>query len=289
MQSRAVIFAEMGKPLLVEQVDYDDEVAPGHALVRNFASGVCHSQLHALHGHTNPTLPMVLGHESTGEVVAVGDGVDHVAPGDKVLVGWLPRNPQPGAGRTVSSAPVRWRGEDLNGHAGIFTWSEHTVANAEFVLKVPNDTPNEVTSIIGCAVMTGSGAVTNSLNVQKGESCAVYGVGGVGLCAIAALAVREADTIIAVDLSDEKLEFAKHFGANVLINARRGQPGRGDPAHHRRRGGLRHRRDRRAGDDGPDHRLREALAVGRAARRGRRDHRIRHRAPGDLDAGDAAG
>ena len=103
MQSRAVIFAEMGKPLLVEQVDYDDEVAPGHALVRNFASGVCHSQLHALHGHTNPTLPMVLGHESTGEVVAVGDGVDHVAPGDKVLVGWLPRNPQPGAGRTVSS------------------------------------------------------------------------------------------------------------------------------------------------------------------------------------------
>ena len=92
------------------------------------------------------------------------------------------------------------------------------------MLKVPNDTPNEVTSIIGCAVMTGSGAVTNSLNVQKGESCAVYGVGGVGLCAIAALAVREADPIIAVDLSDEKLEFAKHFGANVLINAREVNP-----------------------------------------------------------------
>ncbi len=224
MQSRTVIFAEMGKPLLVEQVDYDDEVAPGHALVRNFASGVCHSQLHALHGHTNPTFPTVLGHESTGEVVAVGDGVDHIVPGDKVLVGWLPRNPQPGTGRTVSTAPVRWKGEDLNGHAGIYTWSEHTVCNAEFVLKVPDDTPNEVTSIIGCAVMTGSGAVTNSLNVQKGESCAVYGVGGVGLCAIAAAAVRDADPIIAVDLSDEKLEFAKHFGANVLINAREVDP-----------------------------------------------------------------
>ena len=220
MQSRAVIFAEMGKPLRVENVDYDDEVAPGHALVRNFASGVCHSQLHTLHGHTKPTLPGVLGHESTGEVVAVGEGVSHLQPGDKVLVGWLPRNPQPGAGRTVSTAPVRWHGEDLNGHPGIYTWSEHTLANAEFVLKVPDDTPNEVTSIIGCAVMTGSGCVTNSLDVQKGESAAVYGVGGVGLCAIAALAIRDADPIIAVDLSDEKLDFAKQFGANVLINAR---------------------------------------------------------------------
>ena len=141
-----------------------------------------------------------------------------------MLVGWLPRNPQPGAGRTLSTAPVLWNGEDLNGHPGIYTWSEHTLANAEFMLKVPDDTPNEVTSIIGCAVMTGSGAVTNSLDVQKGESCAVFGVGGVGLCAIAALAVREADPIIAVDLSNEKLDFAKQFGANVLINAREVDP-----------------------------------------------------------------
>ena len=92
------------------------------------------------------------------------------------------------------------------------------------MLKVPDDTPNEVTSIIGCAVMTGSGCVTNSLDVQKGESAAVYGVGGVGLCAIAALAIRDADPIIAVDLSDEKLDFAKQFGANVLINAREVDP-----------------------------------------------------------------
>ena len=224
MQSRAVIFVEMGKPLLVENVEFDDEPAPGHALVRNFASGVCHSQLHALHGHTNPALPTVLGHESTGEVVSVGEGVTHVKAGDKVLLAWLPRVPKPGAGRTVSTAEVRWKGEDLNGHAGIYTWSEHTIANAEFLIKVPDDTPNEVTSIIGCAVMTGSGCVTNSLDVQPGESCAVYGVGGVGLCAIAALAVREADPIIAVDLSDEKLDFAKQFGANVLLNAREVDP-----------------------------------------------------------------
>ena len=84
MQSRAVIFVEMGKPLLVENVEFDDEPPPGHALVRNFASGVCHSQLHALHGHTNPALPTVLGHESTGEVVSVGEGVTHVKAGDKV-------------------------------------------------------------------------------------------------------------------------------------------------------------------------------------------------------------
>ena len=87
-------------------------------------------------------------------------------PGDKVLLAWFPRVPKPGAGRTVSTAEVRWKGETLNGHAGIYTWSEHTVANAEFLMKVPDDTPKRVTSIIGCAVMTGSGCVTNSLDVQ---------------------------------------------------------------------------------------------------------------------------
>lgn len=223
-KSRAAIFQGVGKPLLVDNIDYTDP-APDDALVRNFATGVCHSQLHTLHGHIKPPLPFLLGHESTAEVVQVGSNVTHVKPGDKVLVTWLPRNPKPGTGKLGSASSVQWKGEELNGHQGSpYTWSEHTMCNAEFLVKVPDDTPNDVTSIIGCAVMTGAGCVTNSLDVQKGESAAVYGVGGVGLSAVAALAVREADPIIAVDLDDEKLEFAKNFGANVLINARNEDP-----------------------------------------------------------------
>ena len=224
VSSRAVIFEELGKPLRVEQVDYSDP-APDDVLVRNFASGICHSQLHALHGHTKPVLPGLLGHESTGEIVSVGANVTHVTPGDKVLVTWLPRDPVPGQGIRGSDSSVKWNGEELNGHERTpTTWSEHTLCNSDFVVKVPEDTPNEVTSIVGCAVMTGAGCVTNSLNVQAGESCAVFGVGGVGLTSIAALAIRDASPIIAVDLSDEKLDFAKQFGATVLINARETDP-----------------------------------------------------------------
>jgi Zn-dependent alcohol dehydrogenase len=106
----------------------------------------------------------------------------------------------------------------------VFTWADHTIADEQYVVAMPNDVPTDVTSIIGCAVMTGSGAVYHTAGVKKGQSVAVFGVGGVGLSAIAAAAVVEANPIIAVDLDDTKLAFAKKFGATHGVNASQGDP-----------------------------------------------------------------
>ena len=220
MKSRAAIFIEPGQPLVVDEVEYGDP-GPGEVLARNFSSGICHSQLHQMHGPRAVPGPFMLGHEATSEVVAVGEGVTHVAPGDKVFLTWIPRDAAPGEGQPPPlRSEVRWRGENIV--RGVYTWSEHTLVRQQYVVKVPDDVANDVTSIIGCAVMTGAGAVLHTADVQRGQSAAVIGVGGVGLSAITALAVREADPIIAVDLDDAKLELAKRFGATFGVNAGEG-------------------------------------------------------------------
>ena len=103
----------------------------------------------------------------------------------------------------------------------VFTWADHTRCDEQYVVKVDPDTKKDVTAIIGCAVMTGAGAVINTADVQKGESVAVFGVGGVGLSAVVGAKMVGANPIIAVDLDDAKLEFAKKFGATHGINAAR--------------------------------------------------------------------
>ncbi len=194
----------------------------GHeVVVKQYASGVCHSQLHTIH---NPrAAPQVLGHESTGEVIAVGDDVTGLAPGDTVMVTWVPKDRESarrrggplqldlGDGRTATSINV-------------FTWATHTIADEMFVVKVPEGIDMEATCIIGCAVITGAGAVLHTAGVKAGDSVAVFGVGGVGLSAVAAANFVGADPIIAVDLSEEKLDFAKRFGATHGVNASHGDP-----------------------------------------------------------------
>lgn len=218
MQSRAVIFIEPGKPLVVEDVEYTDP-GPGEVLVKNLYSGICHSQLHQMFGPRAVPGPFLMGHESTAIVEQVGEGVTHVEPGDKVFVTWIPRDAAPGEGMPPRLAtPIMWRGQDIAN--AVYSWSEHTLARHELVVKVPHDIPDDVTSIIGCAVMTGAGAVINTADVQEGESAAVFGVGGVGLSCVVGLHVRGADPIIAIDLDPEKLEHAKRFGATITINAK---------------------------------------------------------------------
>ncbi len=210
-----VVVAPTTGPLVVEDVELPDP-GPTQVVVRQFASGICHSQLHQLHRPRRTKT--LLGHESTGEVVAIGSEVDHLAVGDLALVTWVPRNPQ---------AATRWPGRltlDLGDGSqastdDVFTWATHTITDQALVVKVPDDTVHDVTSIIGCAVMTGAGAVLHTAGVQAGQSVAVIGVGGVGLSAVVAAKERGADVIIAVDLDDAKLEFAKRFGATHGVNA----------------------------------------------------------------------
>tara|TARA_A100001037_G_scaffold85819_1_gene77914 strand:+ start:4922 stop:6016 length:1095 start_codon:yes stop_codon:yes gene_type:complete len=205
--------------LRIEEIDLPDP-GPTQVVVREYASGICHSQLHQMHRPRQA--PVVLGHEATGVVTKTGSEVTHVREGDTVLVTWVPRD-----ARAAKSAPVVARIDVSDGQAGsenVFTWADHTLCDEQYVVKVDPQTRRDVTSIIGCAVMTGAGAVINTANVQPGQSVAIFGVGGVGLSAVVGAKVAGADPIIAVDLDDDKLEFAKAFGATHGVNASQVDP-----------------------------------------------------------------
>jgi Zn-dependent alcohol dehydrogenase len=191
---------------------------PHQVIVRQYASGVCHSQLHEIHGAR--TADRVLGHESTGVVEAAGSAVEHVAPGDKVIVTWIPRSAQ-AVYRRPAAPSLTFADGTTAATSNVFTWATHTVADERYVVKAPAATPPHSGAIIGCAVMTGAGAVLHSAEVQPGQSVAVWGVGGVGLSAIAAARNRGASPVIAVDLDDAKLEMAQRFGATLTVNAKK--------------------------------------------------------------------
>jgi len=226
VKCRAAIFIEPNKPLVVDEIELPDP-APGQVLVKLFASGVCHSQIHTMRRPVRPghRLPALLGHESTGLVLARGRGVDHVKEGDHVMTTWVDRNnantPLPLVNHALNDREqhvAQWRGKEMAHSAA--TWAECALASDRVVVPMANDVPTDVTAIIGCAVMTGAGAIVNTLQVRPGQSVVVFGAGGIGLCAIAAAAIVDAHPIVAVDIAEDKLTFARRFGASHTVNAR---------------------------------------------------------------------
>lgn len=224
MKTPAAIFVEKDKPMVIDDIDLPDP-GPRHVRVRQFATGVCHSQLHEL-DRPNPAVPIVLGHESTGVVTAVGKEVTHVKEGDHVMVTWVQRNPI--SGPAPVPAVVTYRGKQVNYGApvdvGTFTWARDIVVDEQMVVPLEKDVPVDAAAPVGCAVMTGVGAAINAAQVRPGQSCAVFGVGGVGLSVVAGCAIAGAYPIIAVDLADDKLEFAQQFGATHGVNAAKVDP-----------------------------------------------------------------
>jgi Zn-dependent alcohol dehydrogenase len=223
-KGRAAIFVEPKKPLVVDEVEFPDP-GPDQILVKLFASGVCHSQLHTMGRPVRPghRLPALLGHESTGVVMAQGRDVKHVKEGDHVITTWVDRDNSTTTQPLVAHAlndraqySARWKDKEVMHSAA--TWAEYALAQERVVLPLTRDTPTDVTAIVGCAVMTGAGAIINTLSVKPGESVAVFGAGGIGLCAIAAAAIVDAYPIIAVDVIEEKLAFARRFGATHTVN-----------------------------------------------------------------------
>jgi Zn-dependent alcohol dehydrogenase len=230
MKAKAAIFIAPKKPLIVDEVEFPNP-GPDQVLVKLFASGVCHSQLHTMQRPPRPghRLPELLGHESTGVVVAKGREVRHVKEGDHVITTWVDRDNvttnQPLVMHALNDRAqyaADWRGREVMHSAA--TWAEYALAQERVVLPLPTGIPTDVTSIIGCAVMTGAGAIINTLQVRSGQSVVVIGSGGIGLCAISAAAVVDAQLIIAVDVSDQKLEFARRFGATDVINSKKIDP-----------------------------------------------------------------
>ena len=221
MKSKAAIQVEFGGPLVIEEIDIPDP-GPDQVAVRNFASGVCYSQVHQMRDPGVPR-PMGLGHEGSGVVTRVGKEVTHVKEGDHVISTWVSRTPIKGlpvskpTGATFHGRPVIADGD-------VYTWSEHMVTFGDKVVSMSPSDPTDVTCLIGCAVLTGAGAVLHTAQVGRGQSVAVFGVGGVGLSAISAAAIAGADPIIAVDLADRKLQFARESGATHGINASNTDP-----------------------------------------------------------------
>ncbi len=220
MKTRAAIQLEHNGPLTVDEIELPDP-DDDQVIVKQFASGICHSQLHQMH---NPALvrPLLLGHESTGVVVGKGRNVSHVKEGDRVMVTWVPRNGHEGM-TPPTQGSMSYGGNQASWQAAP-TWAEATVAHEQYVVPLPNDVATDVTAIIGCAVMTGVGAVLNTAKVEAGSTVVIYGVGGVGLSVVQGCVLAGAGRIIAVDLSDEKLAFAREFGVTDVINASNEDP-----------------------------------------------------------------
>jgi alcohol dehydrogenase len=245
MKIRAAVLDTMGaatpyatsRPLRIAEVELDPP-GPGEVLIRIRAAGLCHSDLSVISGDRPRPLPMVLGHESAGEVVECGAGVADLAPGDHVVLVFMPScghclpcaegRPalcEPGAqsntaGSLLGGARRLHRdGRALNHHLGVSCFAEHAVVSRRSCIKVDADLDFTEAALFGCAVLTGVGAVVNTARLQAGQSAAVLGLGGVGFSSLLAALASGAREVVALDLSDDKLAFAKELGATSVVNA----------------------------------------------------------------------
>ena len=225
---KAVIAREKGAPVEVVEIDVPDP-GPGEALIDIKACGVCHTDLHYREGAINDEFPFLLGHEASGIVEAVGEGVTDIAVGDFVILNWRAvcgecrsckrGNPHICFNTHNATQKMTLDGVELSPALGIGAFAEKTLVHAGQATKVDPDVKPEVAGLIGCGVMAGIGAALNTGNVKRGDSVAVFGCGGVGDAAIEGARIAGASTIIAVDLDDTKLEWAKDFGATHTINS----------------------------------------------------------------------
>ncbi|MFF6989855.1 zinc-binding dehydrogenase [Streptomyces sp. NPDC010273] len=229
---RAAALPAVGAPLEIAEIDLPDP-GPGQVRIRLAAAGVCHSDLSLSNGTMRVPVPAVLGHEGAGTVVSVGEGVTHVAPGDPVILNWAPScgtchactlgevwlcaNALNGAADVYAHRASD--GSDLHPGLNVAAFAEETVVAASCVLPLPEGIPLTDAALLGCAVLTGYGAIHHSAQVREGETVAVFGVGGVGLSTLQSARIAGATTIVAVDVSPEKEELARAAGATDYVVA----------------------------------------------------------------------
>ena len=223
---RAAVLRQVGEPLEVrDDVELCDP-GPGDVRVRLAASGVCHSDLSVQDGTIMSPLPCVPGHEGAGEVIAVGEGVQGLGEGDHVILSWVPpcgrcRYCLAGQAnlctelmmRTMAPGRLSVSGEALFTGMGTATFAEETVVPAAAAIRIPRDVPLDIAALLGCGVMTGVGAAINTARVEPGSAVAVIGCGGVGINVIQGARIAGAATVAAIDPVDQKLDWAKSFGA----------------------------------------------------------------------------
>jgi len=214
MKTTAAILVATGKPL--ELVDLEiPTLRAGQVLVEISHSGVCHTQLLEASGHRGEDkyLPHCLGHEGSGRVLEVGPSVTKCQPGDRVILSWMKGNGSDVPGTTYGS-PL-----GVVNAGGLTTFQRHSVVSENRLTPLPDAVSFRDAALLGCAVPTGIGAVWNTAHVRPGQSVAVFGTGGIGLCAVAAAAIAGASPLIAIDVNLSRLEIARQMGATAVINA----------------------------------------------------------------------
>lgn len=228
---RAAVLSAVGAPLEITDITLP-EPGPGQVRVRLAAAGVCHSDLSLSNGTMRVPVPAVLGHEGAGTVVSVGEGVAQVAPGDGVVLNWAPSCGgchHCGIGEVwlcanalAGTANLHARtadGTELHPGLNVAAFAQETVVAANCVLPAPDGIPLTDAALLGCAVLTGYGAVHHSARVRAGESVVVFGIGGVGLAVLQAARIAGAAEVIAVDVSPAKEELARRAGATHYVVA----------------------------------------------------------------------
>lgn len=232
IKTKAAVVYETGKPIVVEELELDDDLREGEVLIRYTHAGLCHSDLHIKNGDLEARLPMVLGHEGAGIIEKIGAGVTRVKPGDKVVCSFIPncgvcRYCASGQqsicdmGATILEGGLpgdHWpmsnsKGESLGGMCMIGTFSQYNVIHQASCVKVDDDVPLDKAVLVGCGVPTGFGSAVNTANVRPGQTVVVYGVGGIGINAVQGAAYAGAKNLIAVDPLENKREKAMELGA----------------------------------------------------------------------------
>jgi S-(hydroxymethyl)glutathione dehydrogenase/alcohol dehydrogenase len=230
---KAALLREVGKPLTIEEVQIS-KPGPREVLIKTSAVGVCHSDYHFITGDYPVRLPTVLGHESSGIVEQVGDGVSYVKPGDHVitclsvfcghcehcLTGNMARCSNPETRRRKDEPPRLFQEDKpVTQFSNLSSFAEQMLVHEHAIVKIREDMPMDRAAVIGCAVITGVGSVFHTAGVEPGTTVAVIGCGGVGLSCINGANIVGAGRIIAIDMNPSKLEMAKQFGATDVIDA----------------------------------------------------------------------
>jgi S-(hydroxymethyl)glutathione dehydrogenase / alcohol dehydrogenase len=237
-QIRAAVLGGPGQPVRVTEVELARPGA-GEVEVAIAAAGVCHSDLHIVLGDWQHPTPVVLGHEGSGIVTAVGAGVTSLSPGDHVVLCWVPACGQcrhcrlgqparcqlaaeviaPGGVLSDGTSRLRIRGEPAYHYLGVSSFAERAVVPESGAIRVRQDAPLELAALVGCAVATGVGAVRNTAGVPPGATVAIIGCGGVGLSCVQGARLAGATRIVAVDVVADKLAVARRLGATDVLDA----------------------------------------------------------------------
>ena len=231
---RGIVAKAKGEPVSMETIVIPDP-GPGEAVVKIQACGVCHTDLHYREGGINDEFPFLLGHEAAGVVESIGEGVTHVEVGDYVVLNWRAvcgecracKRGEPQYCFDTFNATQKMTltdGTELSPALGIGAFCDKTLVHSLQCTKVDPAAPATAAGLLGCGVMAGLGAVMNTAGASYGDSVAVFGCGGVGDAAIAGAKLAGASTIIAVDIDDRKLEWAKGFGATHTCNSKDTDP-----------------------------------------------------------------